>query len=166
MTHVLKRRKEGICSWVSLNSLCNDDTVSGNALSTTDITRSWRKKKRWRFPDIPLCCNIWRRSEVVSVLDWGTAQAPSNFPVPRTHTNFYVSMKEDFFIIIIFKLQTDISFLVTELPEEKWLGLDIQLPFIYQGIGFRAFRHLRSIGKSSYGSRNLYTGLFGFLLKY
>lgn len=114
---------------------CNDDTVSGNAVSTTDITRSWREKNDGDSL-IFLCAAIsgedlrWSQS-LTEGLHKLLLTSPSH-----THANLYFYMKD----IYIYLLQTDISFLVTELPEEKWLGLGIQLPFIYQGIGYQTLQ--------------------------
>lgn len=140
---------------------CNDDTVSGNAVSTTDVTRSWREKKWWRFPDISLCCNIWRRSEVVSVLDWGTAQASSNFPIP--HTRQFIFLYEGY-IYIYYRL-TLASWWLNCLKRSGCVWAFSYHSFI-RGLDIRPFRHLRSSGTPCYRSRNLYMGLFGFLLKY
>lgn len=114
---------------------CNDDTVSGNAVSTTDVTRSWREKNDGDSL-IFLCAAIfgedlrWSQS-LTEGLHKLLLTSPSH-----THANLYFYMKD----IYIYLLQTDISFLVTELPEEKWLGLGIQLPFIYQGIGYQTLQ--------------------------
>lgn len=141
---------------------CNDDTVSGNAVSTTDVTRSWREKNDGDSL-IFLCAAIfgedlrWSQS-LTEGLHKLLLTSPSH-----THANLYFYMK-DIYIYIYYRL-TLASWWLNCLKRSGCVWAFSYHSFI-RGLDIRPFRHLRSSGTPCYRSRNLYMGLFGFLLKY